>query len=115
ETLVGGRRHEERYEEENSLIPVLADISHTLGLAGQPVYTETLRPLGGIPQLEEDAAKLLAWRDRLVAENPGLFVCGCGWNGIGVNDMIKTAKAVATARLAGENPRPATEVKKIYF
>ena len=115
ETLIGGRRHLERYEAEDSLAPALADIGHTLGLAGQPVYTETLRALGGIPQLEEDAAKLLAWRDRLLADNPGLFICGCGWNGIGVNDMIKTAKTVATARLAGANPRQAAEVKKIYF
>ena len=115
ETLVGGRRHVERYEEVDSLVPVLADIGDTLRLSGQPVYAETLRPLGGIPQLEEGAAKLLAWRDRLLADNPGLFVCGCGWNGIGVNDMIKTAKAVAAARLVGESLSPATEVKKIYF
>jgi len=115
ETLVGGRRHLERYEEEDSLTPALAEMSHTLGLSGQPVYTETLRSLGGIPQLEEDADKLLAWHDRLVAKNPGLFVCGFGWNGIGVNDMIKAAKAVAMARLAGEHSRQTAEVKKIYF
>ena len=115
ETLVGGRRHRQRYDEEDSLSPVLTDIGGTLGLAGQPIYSETLRPLGGIPQLEAGAATLLAWRDRLVADNPGLFLCGFGWNGIGVNDMIKTAKAVATARLAGTNTKEAAAVKKIYF
>jgi len=115
ETLIGGRRHPERYDEADSLAPALADIGHTLGVNAQPVYSETLRPLGGIPQLEEGAATLLAWRDRLVAENPGLFVCGFGWNGIGVNDMTKTAKAVASARLAENNLQQAAEVKKIYF
>ena len=115
ETMVGGRRHPERYQEEDSLPRVLADMGHTLGLRGQPVYAETLRPLGGFPQLEEGAARLLAWRERLVADNAGLFVCGCGWNGIGINDMIKTAKAVATARLTGDGGNQTAEVKKIYF
>jgi len=115
ETLVGGRRHPERYNEEDNLSRVLTDIGGTLGLRSKPIYSETLRPLGGIPQLEEGAAALLAWRDRLVADNPGLFLCGFGWNGIGINEMIKTAKAVASARLAGTNTKEATAVKKIYF
>jgi oxygen-dependent protoporphyrinogen oxidase len=115
ETLIGGRRHPERYHDEDSLGRALADIGQTLGLRGEPVYTEILRPVGGIPQLEEGAAKLLAWRKRLVADNSDLFVCGCGWNGIGINDMIKTAKAVATARVRGDGGQQAMEVKKIYF
>jgi oxygen-dependent protoporphyrinogen oxidase len=115
ETMVGGRRHPERYQDEDSLPQVLADINHTLGLGGEPVYSEILRPESGFPQLEESAAELLAWRGRLEADNPGLFVCGFGWNGIGVNDMIKTAKSVATARLAGTSSEQAAEVKKIYF
>ncbi|MDR3090201.1 MAG: protoporphyrinogen oxidase [Desulfobulbaceae bacterium] len=115
ETLVGGRRHPERYQDDGDLGRALADIRETLGLRGEPVYAETLRPLAGIPQLEAGANALLAWRGRLTAENPGLFVCGFGWNGIGVNDMIKTAKAVATARLAGDRVDQSAEVKKIYF
>ena len=49
-------------------------------------------------------------------ELPGLHVCGFGWEGIGMNDMIKKARAVAAAVT---EPRPVTsdpaDVKGVYF
>ena len=118
ETLVGGRRHPERFAlDDTELIRrSLADIRDTLGITSEPQYAEVLTPAGGIPQLEQGYAALLHWRQQVTAAHRGLFFCGFGWEGIGLNDMIKTAYRVAAARL--ENLRDSSNapaVRKIYF
>lgn len=118
ETLVGGRRHPERLalDKEELVARALADAKEILAISEQPLYTTVLRSDGGIPQLEQGYSRLLAWRDELVGKSPGLHICGFGWEGIGLNDMMKTASRVAGAIL---NPaaglREAAEVKKVYF
>lgn len=117
ETLVGGRRHPERVAMEDGSIIERAtkDIEDILGLKS-PCYTTVLRSKSGIPQLEEGYTDLLSWRDALVRTNPGLHVCGFGWEGIGLNDMMKTgtkvAEAIHTARTSGSSD---AEAKGIYF
>jgi len=74
-----------------------------------------LRPKHGIPQLEIGYPKLLAWRNSLVNNNQGLYVCGFGWEGIGINDMTKSAKKVAESIAAGKTGAVETEVKGVYF
>ncbi len=70
--------------------------------------TESLSP--------SKAPELLAWRNRLTAEHQGLFVCGFGWDGIGINDMIKTARRVAEAVMAGNRDQEReSPIKKVYF
>jgi len=118
ETLVGGRRHPERLEltDEQMISHCLRDIRDLLDLPTPPVYTKVLRPAGGIPQLEKDYPRLLSWRNALVQNHPGLFICGFGWEGIGVNDMIK--RAVAIAADVGQESRQdkkEEELKKVYF
>ncbi len=118
ETLIGGRRHPERLELDDATMTRMAlhDVHEILGLTGEPVYSTVLRPEGAIPQLERGYSQLLAWRDTLLQENPGLFVCGFGWEGIGINDMIKTAARTAQAlqnasELGGYGP----EIKGVYL
>lgn len=117
ETLVGGRRHPERVAMEDSTIIERAskDIEDILGLKN-PTYTTVLRSKSGIPQLEEGYTDLLSWRDALVRTNPGLHICGFGWEGIGLNDMMKTgtkvAEAIHAARTSGTSD---AEAKGIYF
>jgi protoporphyrinogen/coproporphyrinogen III oxidase len=118
ETLVGGRRHPERLElDDKTLIEQsLADVRGLLQLPPTPSYTKVLRPLGAIPQLEGGYLELLQRRNELVGRHHGLFICGFGWEGIGLNDMIKTATALAgrigsgTTQIQGQ-----VEVKKVYF
>lgn len=118
ETLVGGRRHPERAElDDRTLIKkTLEDVQEILAIKKQPVYTTVLRSDGGIPQLEKNYPLLLAWRDMFIRSSPGLHICGFGWDGIGLNDMMKYATRVsedllaATSR-AGTGP----EVKGVYF
>ena len=92
-----------------------ADIKQLIHLPDPPVFSRVLRSEHGIPQLEIGYPKLLAWRDRLVEGNSGLYVCGFGWEGIGINDMTKAAKRVAAAIAAGIAAKMEKEVKGVYF
>lgn len=117
EALVGGRRHPERLELADAEIVrrVVADLKDLLDLPAEPEFVKVLRPKSGIPQMEEDHLDLLAWRAKLEQRNPGLSLCGFGWDGIGINDMTQSAKsAVAAINQAGRvEQRP--EVKPVYF
>lgn len=118
ETLIGGRRHPERLElsADEMVRQAREDIQDILKIAQEPVYTTVLQSSGAIPQLEQGYTRLLDWRDKLTEGNPGLYVCGFGWEGIGLNEMMKTATRVAAA--IGESHRTTggeAEVKKIYF
>jgi oxygen-dependent protoporphyrinogen oxidase len=118
ETLIGGRRHPERldYDDDSLIRQALDDVRGLLDLPSEPVYTKVLRPDGGIPQLEKGYTTLLRQRNEIVSSNPGLFVCGFGWEGIGLNDMIKTACSVSEQIIADEQQsQDQAEVKKIYF
>ena len=118
ETLVGGRRHPERLElDDQTLISQsLADVRGLLELPETPHYSRVLRPAGGIPQLEKGYVQVLQWRNEMVRRNPGLYVCGFGWEGIGLNDMVKTARSVGDTIVAKAlQTQEQAEAKKIYF
>lgn len=117
EALVGGRRHPERLELDDDVLirETYADLRQLINLPDPPVFTKVLRSGHGIPQLEIGYPKLLAWRNGMVANNKGLYICGFGWEGIGINDMIKSAREVALAVAAGSAAERKTDVKGIYF
>ncbi|PIE64253.1 MAG: protoporphyrinogen oxidase [Desulfobacterales bacterium] len=118
ETLVGGRRHPEKctLDDQELIDRCLVDAGALLSIHDQPVYTKVLRPVGAIPQLESGYPALLDWRNDLVKNHRGLYVCGFGWDGIGINDMIKTAWAIGEklARNRAQHQEE-TELKKVYF
>jgi len=117
EALVGGRRHPEklRLDDDALVRETYADLKQLIHLPDPPVFTRVLRPDHGIPQLEIGYPGLLAWRNRLVENNGGLYVCGFGWEGIGINDMTKSAQQVAAGIAAGIAAKGETEVKGVYF
>lgn len=117
ETLVGGRRHPERLELDDRTLTRKAfeDIRQILGITIEPAYSTVLRPWGGIPQLERNYPGLLAWRRRFLAARPGLHICGFGWDGIGINDMIKQATRVAEELLSPDRREAVAEIKGVYF
>ncbi len=119
EALVGGRRHPERLEldDETLIKEAVRDLRELLDLPGEPAYARVLRPRGGIPQLEAGYPALLQWRNALMQKEKGLYVTGFGWEGIGLNDMIKTAFRVSEAIKQGEQDggEESAEVKKVYF
>lgn len=118
EALVGGRRHPERLElsDDEIVDNVLQDISQLMELPEKPIFTKVLRPESGIPQLEMDHPVLLEWRASVEKKIPGLYICGFGWDGIGINDMTKSSKRVAEDIAAGmRGVAPEAPVKPVYF
>ncbi|MCP3887933.1 MAG: protoporphyrinogen oxidase [Desulfobulbaceae bacterium] len=117
ETLVGGRRHPERLEldDEKLTEEALTDVRDILGIKEKPVYSTLLRPSGSIPQLERNYPALLSWKENFVEENKGLHLCGFGWGGIGLNDMMKSATMVAEELISSRQSKQETEVKGVYF
>lgn len=118
EALVGGRRHPERLNlsDEELYRLVYDDISTLMELPEKPFFSRVLRPKAAIPQLEMDHPTLLAWRRRLCAENNGLCICGFGWDGIGMNEMVKSAKkAVVDLQAGGAAAADKAELKPVYF
>ena len=78
-----------------------------------PAFSDPGSP---IPQLEFGHLQLQDWRNQLERNHPGLYVCGFGWEGIGINDMTKKAKEVAVAVAAGGTPMPGKAAPKpVYF
>lgn len=118
ETLVGGRRHPERLELDDETLTAKAfeDVREILNLPQQPTYSTVIRTGGGIPQLERNYPRLLAWREKFLNSRRGLHICGFGWDGIGLNDMMKQATRVSEAILRDTGTiRTGAELKGIYF
>ena len=117
EALVGGRRQPEKLELPDDVLirETYADLKQLIHLPDPPVFSKVLRSDHGIPQLEIGYPKLLAWRNSLVDNNQGLSICGFGWEGIGINDMTKSARQVASAIASGISATGKTEVKGVYF
>jgi oxygen-dependent protoporphyrinogen oxidase len=118
EALVGGRRHPERLllSDEELADQVYADLRELMDLPEPPLFVKVLRPEHGIPQLEMDHPRLLSWRQGMEQEFSGLHICGFGWDGIGMNDMIKSAKKTVLAIAAGGlRPEDEAKVKPVYF
>ena len=117
ETLVGGRRHPERLELDDTTLTqkAFADVQDILKLPKDPAYTTVLRSGGGIPQLERNYPQLLAWREKFLADHPELQIIGFGWEGIGLNDMMKCAARAAEAILSSTTTKHGVDIKGVYF
>jgi oxygen-dependent protoporphyrinogen oxidase len=117
ETLIGGRRHPERLDLNDSDLTARAfdDVKTILHIKHEPVFTRVLRPKSSIPQLERNYPALMDWRSSVESAFAGLHICGFGWGGIGINDMIKHGSRVAETILTRNSEVAETEVKGIYF
>ncbi len=118
EILVGGRRHPERLSlsDDEIIAGVKKDIEQLIDIPDAPLFTRVLRSEHGIPQPEMDHLALLKWRQQMEQDFAGLHLCGFGWDGIGMNDMIKSAKKTAAAVNAGDTRQTEdAKVKPVYF
>lgn len=117
ETLVGGRRHPERLELGHNTLTqkALVDVKQILHITKEPVYTTVLQSDGGIPQLERNYPELLKWKNDMQEKDRNLFICGFGWDGIGLNDMMKHGTRVAEALISSAGKKYEVELKGVYF
>lgn len=118
EALVGGRRHPDRLDlSDDELIDgAYRDLGQLIHLPDPPVFSKVLRSAHGIPQLEKGYLDLIDWRTALTKRNSGLFICGFGWEGIGINDMTRFANKLADEISEQESATTGkAEVKGVYF
>ncbi len=104
EALVGGTRNPEHLKLNDSELVENAyqDIRQLINLPKPPVFSNVLRTHAGLPQLEMGHHELQTYRDRIEREQSGLHICGFGWDGIGMNEMIKNAKLIARNLIEGK-------------
>ena len=117
EALVGGRRHPERLglPDEEMIERVCKDIGALMNLPSAPVFARVLRSAGAIPQLEMDHPALLKWRREMETRWQGLHICGFGWDGIGINDVVKSSARTVESVVAGQQVQGEIAVKPVYF
>ena len=117
ETLIGGRRHPERLELDRKSLTAqaLKDVQEILNIKKDPVYTTILKSDGGIPQLEHNYPQLLKWQKDIQEKDNTFFICGFGWDGIGLNDMMKSGTRVADALITSSGKKYDAELKGVYF
>ncbi len=117
EVMVGGRRHPERLDQsENDIIAAaVADIQQILQIKKEPLSAVRLPSVGSFPQAEQGYPALLNWKETLEAETRGLYLCGFGWGGIGINDMIRGSFRIAQRLLRGAQQQNTAGIKGIYF
>jgi len=118
EVLIGGMRNPRHLEltDDELVAAAVADTSRLIRLPARPLFTKVLRPESGIPQLEIGHHRFQSYREDLERAFPGLYITGFGWNGIGVNEMVKQARQTAANLIRGQGGAsgPVT-VKGIYF
>ena len=117
EVLVGGSRNPNRLDltDDELIDQSCNDLHELLSLSQPPVFQKVLRAQSGIPQLEMGHTRFHTYKDRLEADNQGLYICGFGWEGIGVNEMIKDAKSTAQNLVVGRpGSRKRAEIKGVY-
>lgn len=118
EALVGGRRHPERLTipDGEMVDRVYEDLRQLIDLPKPPCYSKVMRSGHSIPQLEMDHPRLLSWLEKLLPSQDGLGVCGFGWKGIGMNDMMKDARETVEKIFQKEGkPEEQPAVKPVYF
>ena len=117
EALVGGRRHPERLDldDETIIREIHRDLRQLLPISAPPVFSRVLRSPAGIPQLEENHLKLLDWREQLQEDHPSLQITGFGWDGIGMNDMMKAAKQAVERLQRSHREQEEAAVRPVYF
>lgn len=118
EALIGGTRNPERLEMEDKVLieKTYQDIRQLLNLPHPPEFATVMRTEIGIPQLEIGHSKLQKYRDGLEKKLPSFHICGFGWEGIGMNEMIKHAKTTAIKLLEGKTGvKQPVEAKGVYF
>ncbi|HTG71923.1 MAG TPA: protoporphyrinogen oxidase [Candidatus Udaeobacter sp.] len=78
------------------LAKVRSDLKEIMGITAEPIFHEITRLKQSMPQYPvghlEQLKKL---REELICERPGIFLCGAGYQGVGIPDCIQQGKQAA--------------------
>lgn len=99
--FVGGRKNEHltRLSESELIVIVREELRDILGIRAEPLFAKAFRWEKSMPQYTVGhEAKLKRIEERL-SLNPGLFLAGSAFHGIGISDCIKSGDRAALAAL----------------
>jgi len=100
--FVGGPGREELVElsDEELLALVRRELSEIMGLRARPVLTRIFRWRKGNPQYDVGHLDRVKEMYGLCATQPGLFITGSAFEGVGLPDCIRQARRTAERVLA---------------
>ncbi|WP_372629979.1 protoporphyrinogen oxidase [Cohnella sp.] len=87
--------------EEELIAGVRADLQATMGITAEPLFIEISRCHRSMPQYpvgHRDRLKEL--RARLAFDKPGVWLCGAGYEGVGIPDCIEQGRRAAEQAIA---------------
>ncbi len=96
--MLGGIRHPETIDGSDVEVVerALGEVRGPLGIKGDPCWTRMVRWERAIPQYHlGHQARVVGLRERLADTNPGLFLHGNAYEGVSVNDCIRTSGILA--------------------
>jgi oxygen-dependent protoporphyrinogen oxidase len=78
------------------LFKVCRDLEDIMGITAEPIFYEITRNYQSMPQYPVNhIEQLRKLREELTIEKPGIFLCGAGYQGIGIPDCIQQGKNAA--------------------
>ena len=72
---------------------VMADLTTTMGISGQPVAHRVHRWWDGLPQFRPGhLARVRGWREAVAADAPGVVLAGAAYDGLGIPACIRQGR-----------------------
>jgi oxygen-dependent protoporphyrinogen oxidase len=101
-TFVGGARDPKEFDRDDDELVALSvrALRPLLGLTGEPSFTRVYRWERASAQHEVGHIGRLARIEEALARQPGLFVTGSGFRGVGIPDCVADGRATAIKAVA---------------
>jgi oxygen-dependent protoporphyrinogen oxidase len=95
--FVGGANNEElvSLDDKEMLRVVREELKDIMGVEGDPILTRIHRWEKSMPQYLVGHLKKVAQMEERTNLQPGLFLTGCAYRGIGISDSVHDAEIVA--------------------
>ncbi len=95
--MIGGARQPELVSLDEEALVTLAreELKELAGVTASPIFTEVFRWKRGIPQYNVGHLERITSIDAALARLPGLHLAGNAYKGVGINDCIRNALALA--------------------
>jgi len=97
-TYVGRSDSQEwlRLSDKQLISGVRVDLAATMGITAEPEFVEITRCYRSMPQYPVGHREMLAkLHEQLKERKPGLWLCGAGYEGVGIPDCIQQGKSAA--------------------
>ena len=95
--FVGGANNEELVglDDEEMLRVVQQDLREIIGIEGDPILTRIYRWEKSMPQYLVGHLEKISKLEERISLQPGLFLTGCAYKGIGISDSVHDAEIIA--------------------